>query len=64
MSMVVGGVNFPLSNIELEQRVIVLEQVLERILNNNAVGLDIESIREDAFKDLQKKYPDLGLSKG
>jgi len=66
MSMTVGGVGFPLSVIELEQRVAVLEIIIEHMSAYMQVPVgsppfDVEAARQKAFEGLQKKYPELGL---
>jgi len=66
MSMSVGGVSFPLSVIELEQRIAVLEAAIEYLgkhstINAGAPPFDVNAVRGQALRDLQIKYPDLGI---
>ena len=62
----IGGVNLLEALVSAEQRVAVLEKIVEALLNagpvtNRALRVDVERIREDALADLQRKYPELGI---
>jgi len=68
MSLKIGGIDVAQSALDSEFRLIVLETILERVLNK--IGgtsvispQELEKIRDDAFKVLQKKYPEAGLQK-
>jgi hypothetical protein len=48
-----------------EFRIMVLERVIDRLLQTNSValaGLDMNAIRQDVVSELQKKYPNSGIS--
>lgn len=63
MSMSVGGVQFPLSVVELEMRVIVLEKMLEAQARGGIISqTTINQFRAEAKSDLAKKYPELGIT--
>lgn len=60
----VGGVNLVQALIEAERRILVLEKIVETILNSRTgpkYNVDLNAITEQAVKDLQSKYPDLGI---
>jgi hypothetical protein len=67
MSISVGGINIPESLIMCEWRIGVLERLLDRTLPFLPPGAItpqmVEQIREEVFTQLQKKYPDAGLSR-
>lgn len=63
MSMSIGGVDLGSAVINSEYRIAVLEKIVER-LANRVGGLsthDIERFRDEAFANMQTKYPDAGL---
>lgn len=68
MGISIGGIDIAQSALDSEYRIMVLERIVETLLNK--VGgatilstADLEKIRADAFKDLQKKYPEAGLKR-
>lgn len=66
--MKIGDIDVPMSILDLEHRMMVMEQLVQYIANNNNhVKLPSQSEYED-FKDkaieiLQKKYPGMGITK-
>jgi len=67
MSISVGGINIPNSLIDCEWRIGVLERLLDRVIPHVAPGVItpqiVEQMRNEVFANLQKKYPDAGLSR-
>ena len=62
----VGGINLVKALVEAEQRILVLEKIIEIIINSRTgprYHIDLEAVREKAIEDLQTKYPDLGIKK-
>lgn len=62
----IGGVNLLEALVSAEQRIAVLEKIVEALLNagpvtNRELQVNVERIREDALADLQRKYPELGI---
>ena len=62
----IGGVNVVQSLVAAEMRILVLEKIIETLLSagvrtEGSVNIDLDSIRKQALKDLQSKYPDLGI---
>jgi hypothetical protein len=62
----IGGVNVVQALVEAEIRLLVLEKVVETMLKagirtERLLNLDLGAIREQAVKDLQVKYPGLGI---
>ena len=65
----IGGVNVVQALVEAELRILVLERIVETLLNarvrtEKLINIDLDSVRNQALKDLQKKYPDLGIKGG
>ena len=65
----IGGVNLAQAIVEAEMRILVLERILETLLKagvrtERMLNIDLDSIRQQALKDLQEKYPDLGIKPG
>lgn len=68
MSIKIGGIDVAQSALDSEFRIIVLERILEVVLNKIGgtsvlTPQDIDKIREEAFQQLQKKYPEAGLQR-
>jgi|LakMenEpi03Aug12_release.lakeMendotaPanAssembly.Ray.scaffolds.fasta_scaffold5542907_1 hypothetical protein len=67
MSIKIGDVDLVDSAINTEFRISVLEKVVDRLLRAAPYGSispqDIERMRDDALSELQKKYPNAGLTK-
>ena len=62
----IGGVDVVQALVEAEVRVLVLEKVVDTMLKagirtERSLNLDLDTIREQAVKDLQVKYPGLGI---
>ena len=62
----IGGVNVVQALVEAEMRILVLERIVETLLKSSVrterpVDINLDSIREQALKDLQTKYPELGI---
>lgn len=66
MSVSIGGINIPESLIMCEWRLGVVERLLEQVMPSLPYGTitqaKIDKIRADVFAELQKKYPDAGLT--
>jgi hypothetical protein len=68
MSINIGGIDLAQSALDSEFRIIVLEKVVEKLLTKigGTTALspaELESLRADAFRELQKKYPAAGLTR-
>jgi len=68
MGINIGGIDIAQSALDSEFRIIVLEKIVEKLLNqvggrNVLSPEEVEKVRADAFKELQKKYPDAGLTR-
>ena len=66
MGIKIGDVDVAQQTLDNEFRVGVLERLLERILNNNPSiqkpsQSELNEIRKQVVKDLQKKYPNSGI---
>lgn len=61
------GLDIPTAIFTAEWRIIVLEQIVEKMLPHVAAGTItaqvIEQIKEKAFKDMKKRYPKAGLTR-
>ena len=68
MSISIGGVDLFNQGLNNEYRIMVLERVIDVILKKNTSLIitqqEIESIRKHAIADLQKKYPQAGITEG
>jgi|JI6StandDraft_1071083.scaffolds.fasta_scaffold01378_11 hypothetical protein len=66
MSVSIGGINIPESLIMCEWRLGVVERLLEQVMPflppGTVTQAKIDQIRSDVFNELQKKYPDAGLT--
>lgn len=65
--MLIGEINVPESLLNSELRLGVIEKTLEFILNNNysitkPSQSDIEGFKEKTISELQKKYPNSGIT--
>jgi len=68
MGINIGGIDIAQSALDAEFKVIILEKIVEKMLNKmggTAIISEVElnEIRENSFKELQKKYPNAGLTK-
>lgn len=68
MGINIGGVDIAQSALDSEFRILVLEKIVEKLLNqvggtNFLLPTELENFRNDAFKELQKKYPNAGLTR-
>lgn len=68
MSIKIGGIDVAQSALDSEFRIIVLERILEVVLSKIGgtsvlTPQDIDKIRDEAFGQLQKKYPEAGLQR-
>lgn len=66
--MKIGDLDVPRSILDLEHRMMVMEQLIDFIANNNQhlklpSQLEIEKYKENAIEQLQKKYPSMGITK-
>ncbi len=63
----IGDVDLFDTTINTEFRIAVLERVVDRLLRTAAPGTilpaDMEQIREEVLKEMQKKYPSAGLTR-
>ena len=62
----IGGMDITKALIEAEQRIIVLEKIIQELLNakvrtEQMFNIDVLKMRDEAVEVLQKKYPDLGI---
>lgn len=62
----IGGVNVVQALVEAEMRILVLEKIVETLINSRVrtermVNIDLDTIRKQALKDLQIKYPSLAI---
>jgi hypothetical protein len=67
MGLKVGGIDLANSLIDAEFRISVLERIIEKLINQlgkqSLTQEDIERFKEDTLKQLQKKYPEAGISR-
>ncbi len=64
MGISVGGINLGLEIVNTEQRVGVLERLVEELMNNRPVSPQkLEQIKDEVMRDLQKKFPNAGIEK-
>jgi hypothetical protein len=64
MPVSIGGVDVVASIIDLEFRVLVLEQITDGLIKKSGVSispLEIESARSVALKILNEKHPGMGI---
>lgn len=68
--MKIGDIDVLKSIVQLESDVLVLQQALNYITRNNKGKgliipnkLEIETFKEEAAKKLQKKYPNMGITR-
>lgn len=66
--MQIGDVNILESLVNSELRIGVLEKLLEKLMNDNfnlnkPTQIDIENFKLLTIKELQMKYPNLGLER-
>jgi hypothetical protein len=66
MSIHIGGLDLTDTVVNLEFRMGVLERVMDKVSAFVPAGAltkaDLEAIRDQVMKDMQKRYPDLGLT--
>lgn len=67
MSIKIGDVDLFDTAINTEFRIAVLERVVDRLLKTAPPGTlsapDMERIREDVLREMQRKYPSAGLAR-
>lgn len=70
MSIKIGGIDIANSVINLEFQISKLSKIVEMMLNRNLsvfspaiTPQDIKKIEEDVFEELNRKYPEAGLTK-
>jgi hypothetical protein len=66
--MKIGDIDVPRSILDLEHRMMVMEQLVNFIASNNQnIKLpnqqEVEQFKETAIVTLQKKYPSMGIAK-
>lgn len=66
--MKIGDINVPNSLLDLEHRLIIMEQYVNYIIQNNKNlkhpdQLEFEQFQDNALTILQKKYPSMGIKK-
>ena len=66
--MKIGDIDVPNSILDLEHRLIVMEQYVNYIIQNNRKlnqpnHVQFEQFRDNAISVLQKKYPSMGIKK-
>jgi hypothetical protein len=66
--MKIGDIDVPTSILDLEHRMLVLEQLIEHVAMNNAnvkfpSKAEFEKFKVKALEALQKKYPGMGITK-
>ena len=65
-----GSMNITQAIVDAELRIIVLEKIIERLVNQQSrisgqrIDIDMSTIRANALNTLQEKYPDLGIKSG
>lgn len=67
MTIIVGGVDLFRQGLENEHRITVLEMILEKVLEKNPHSItqqEIDTIKDEAFSLIKKKYPDAAIGKG
>ncbi len=66
MSINIGGIDIANTLINNELRIAVAEKLLERLLLYAPQGAisqaDIDRFRQEALQELQRKYPEAGIS--
>lgn len=66
MSIHIGGLDLTDTVINLEFRMSVMERLMDKMVAFVPPGAftqaDLEAIREQVMKDMQKRYPDLGIT--
>lgn len=67
MGINIGGIDIAQSALDAEFKVTVLEKIVEKMLNKMGgtsiiSEVELNEIRENAFKELQIKYPNAGLT--
>ncbi|MBA6156749.1 hypothetical protein H3Z83_09505 [Tenacibaculum sp. S7007] len=68
MGINIGGVDIAQSALDSEYRILILEELVEKLINkmggqNLLSSAELEKIRENSLKKLQAKYPNAGLEK-
>lgn len=68
MGINIGGIDIAQSALDSEFKILVLERIVEKILNQIGgttvlTPADLEDIRSEVFSELQKKYPEAGLKR-
>jgi len=68
MGINIGGIDIAQSTLDNEFRVLVLEKIVQKLINQMGgtsvlSASDLEQIRTESFRDLQRKYPNAGLKR-
>jgi hypothetical protein len=64
MTISIGGIDLASAILEALHRISVLEKIVEAMAQGRQVTQsDIDGYKDDALKDLQKRFPDAGISK-
>ena len=68
MGINVRGIDIAQSALDSEFKILVLEKILYKILNKFGVAsvlspFELEQLRSDSFKEIQKKYPTAWLTR-
>ena len=66
--MKIGEIDVPMSILDLEHRMLVMEQLMDFIISNNQnikvpSQNEYEQFKNKALEALQKKYPSMGITK-
>lgn len=66
--MKIGDIDVPMSILDLEHRMLVMEQLIQYIADNNGHvkfpnQQAYEQFKDRAIETLQKKYPGMGIHK-
>lgn len=66
--MKIGDIDVPVSILDLEHRMLVMEQLIQYIADNNSLvkfpnQQEYEQFKDRAIETLQKKYPGMGIHK-
>ena len=67
MSISVGGINLVDGVIDAQYRIAVLEKIVDHLATRMPPGAltqaDIDRYQQEALADLQRKYPNAGITK-
>lgn len=67
MSISVGSVNLVDGILDAQYRIAVLERIVEHLIRRTPAGAitqaDIQKYQAEALAEMQKRYPDAGITK-